>query len=589
MYLLTKPLKGEEEVTPEQKNDYIPEKEEVTPEQENDYIPEKEEVTPEQENDDYIPEKEEVTSEQKDGDWSKEEIPSDGGSTLKITGDNEPGEIIEGSSWSCKGIITSNYKITKVTGSIIGLKEYPNKMVDFVDVYSKSVMSNSKSYSLENSEIDNALRFDNIALKNYYSPYFTYKITAEDESGKELTLVLKKFKIVPQIASTLSFNSVTAPANYEKGKSWSCTGKITSNYKITEVNAKIYKSDQTSIVHGSWWNNPNSKEYILAGSDINKDLQFDKLDVGTYYYEISARDEIGTSINTGKLKFQVINPTPASTLAISSETKPSSIVQGNYFDCKGEITSNYKITNVTGSILKSDQSTVVYTGSATPNATSYSIRSGAIDMALLFNKLSVGTYYYKIVATDASGKTLTLVNCQFTVKAKETPAPTANLIKYDSTYNIIKNASKYTGSDYNQLRSSDTSIMCCAISASIYWSIRNDKKLLYTNYVRNGQQYTDTNNDITSGIWKKAYDLLQEGKPSILHFVDSGNGGGTHWVTIVGLKNGADYNNLNASSFICIDPAGGNIKSVQAAFNQQKTNGNSKQWSGTPKANNLRW
>lgn len=95
-----------------------------------------------------------------------------------------------------------------------------------------------------------------------------------------------------------------------------------------------------------------------------------------------------------------------STLSISGASLPNTINKGSYFDCKGTISSNYTITNVTGKILKPDGTTVMYEKYVTPNSTSYSLGGGAIDTALKFNLLPAGTYYYKVWASDtkATGK-----------------------------------------------------------------------------------------------------------------------------------------------------------------------------------------
>lgn len=111
----------------------------------------------------------------------------------------------------------------------------------------------------------------------------------------------------------------------------------------------------------------------------------------------------------------------ASTLQITGQTPPGNgnINAGAYWTCNGTIKSNYSIDEVSGYILASNNSTVLYSKTINPNSTSYSLANGAIDKALLFNKLSAGTYYYKITAKDASGKTISY-NPQFTVG---TPAP----------------------------------------------------------------------------------------------------------------------------------------------------------------------
>ena len=68
--------------------------------------------------------------------------------------------------------------------------------------------------------------------------------------------------------------------------------------------------------------------------------------------------------------------------------------------------------------MKSDGVTQVYSKTVKLNAKSFKLVSSAIDKALLFNKLSEGTYYYVVDATDASGKKLNVVKNKFTVVKK---------------------------------------------------------------------------------------------------------------------------------------------------------------------------
>lgn len=106
----------------------------------------------------------------------------------------------------------------------------------------------------------------------------------------------------------------------------------------------------------------------------------------------------------------------SSTLAISSYNYPSSVIKGNSYTIKGTIKSNYSITKVAVYILNSSGSTV-YSGSATPNAKSYSLSN--LASKLKFAKLSTGTYTYKVTATD-SKTSKTLVKKSFTVVAAST-------------------------------------------------------------------------------------------------------------------------------------------------------------------------
>lgn len=117
-------------------------------------------------------------------------------------------------------------------------------------------------------------------------------------------------------------------------------------------------------------------------------------------------------------KYSTAGNNEASKLSISGASLPTIVKQGSYFDCKGTVSSNYTITNITAKILKPDGTTVMYEKYVTPNTNSYSLYGSVLDTSLKFNLLSPGTYYYKIWATDSKVKGKNLVSQKFTVIEK---------------------------------------------------------------------------------------------------------------------------------------------------------------------------
>lgn len=106
---------------------------------------------------------------------------------------------------------------------------------------------------------------------------------------------------------------------------------------------------------------------------------------------------------------------PESGMTLSNAIVPDGrIPKGKPVDLGGVINSNLPITRFTGGIYKSDASTPVYVMEKNPNSYSYSL-SGEFDNNMLFDKLDVGTYVYKIEAEDESGKVYPLVGVSFMV------------------------------------------------------------------------------------------------------------------------------------------------------------------------------
>ena len=119
-------------------------------------------------------------------------------------------------------------------------------------------------------------------------------------------------------------------------------------------------------------------------------------------------------------------PTPVasnapSTLKISDCRYPASLLKGQKFTIKGDVRSNYKITNVTVSILDSKGKTKI-SKSASPGTTSYSLLK--IDNSIKFGSLGTGKYTYRVTARDEK-KRLTLINASL----KVAPASTLKIKK----------------------------------------------------------------------------------------------------------------------------------------------------------------
>lgn len=211
-------------------------------------------------------------------------------STLKISGANYPTSINQGTGWSCKGTITSNYNISHVGAYILGSDHS-------TVIYSKAIKPNSMSYSLDAIAISEELLFNELPEGTYY-----YKITAHDESGKRLTLIDTEFTV---IVSSLGIIRANYPESINSSTDWACEGTINSNCKITHIGGYILGEDHSTILY-SVAAKPNSTSYSLKNSEVDQALLFDKLLEGTYYYKITAHDESGNRLTLIDKQFKVV-------------------------------------------------------------------------------------------------------------------------------------------------------------------------------------------------------------------------------------------------------------------------------------------
>ena len=229
--------------------------------------------------------------------------------------------------------------------------------------------------------------------------------------------------------STLAIRGKTVPTEITEGDGFGVEGVISSNYRLTNVTVQIIDSAGLAVITKTV--SPGVWCYDLI--EIDSSIKFGTLAPGTYTYRISAKDE-KKSLELVKAEFKV-NPKPASdsTLKITSPIVPSAIYQGDGFSIGGKITSNYKISTVTVSVV--DQSgKPLLKASAKPAAKSYNISN--LDAKIKFGSLTAGKYTYKVVAKDEK-QTKTLVSNDFEV-VKRPSTSTLKIGSYNYPVSIKK-------------------------------------------------------------------------------------------------------------------------------------------------------
>ena len=459
-------------------------------------------------------------------------------STLKITGASTISSLKQGSSWTCKGTVSSNYVLKEVRGTIYESNGITVK-------YRKSVYPNSKSYTLQNGEIDRALLFNKLPVGTYH-----YTIVAFDMSGIEKTLVNNKFIVQGKTsaASKLKITGASKISSIQQGKSWSCKGTVSSNYAIQEVRGTIYESDGITIKYRKSVY-PNGKSYKIENGEIDRALLFNNLPAGTYHYTIVARDASGEKEKTLVNNRFTVKANAASTLKIVGASTPGSLTKGSSWTCTGIISSNYNITSVTGNIYKSNGITKEYTKTVKLNKKSYSLKNSTIDKALLFNRLGSGNYYYTIVATDSSGQNLTLVNVRFEIKERNA-----------SGNRKVLNIDKQLLSQVGSMKAGDYT---CGAYAWAYCTTYRDKKVhKYSEYWRYNASYKAyvahwDGSSITYPVnekkaLRKVYDVINSGKPCVLFVTQKS--GGQHYIMVYGYTNVSDPNKMTKDNLVFVDP-----------------------------------
>ena len=206
----------------------------------------------------------------------------------------------------------------------------------------------------------------------------------------------------------------TVPTELKVGDVFTVAGTVYAPSAITKVTVGCYDANGNAKTSASA--TPKTTSYDIGNLDYY--VEFNTLAAGTYYYKVTVTTASGTTTLVNS-KFTVADP---NAITISGHSVPTTMNEGEVFIVKGTVKSGLKLTKVVVGCYDAN-GTMLTGGSATPNATSYSLAN--LDAYVEFNTLPAGTYYYKVKATNSAGTT-TLVNAKFTVADENTMTLTGN-------------------------------------------------------------------------------------------------------------------------------------------------------------------
>lgn len=238
---------------------------------------------------------------------------------------------------------------------------------------------------------------------------YTIRADAKNSAGyisKEIT-----FNVESQSApsSQLRIDPTAYPTgSLKRGSYYSLRGTISSNYTLSWVKGEVLDANGQAVCSKTQY--PGSTSYSLLNSGIDYAMTFNTLAVGNYTLRYSAADSSGNSTSWTSPSFAV-----QSSLAIGAgRYTPGTLRRGSYYSINGTITSDVNITRVTVGIYRSNGEATEYVRTAYPNSRSYNIVNQ--DYYMMFNRLAVGSYYFRVTASDASGTEKTLVDNAFTAQ-----------------------------------------------------------------------------------------------------------------------------------------------------------------------------
>lgn len=356
---------------------------------------------------------------------------------LIATGCNYPTTLKEGQSFGLKGVVSSEK--TKIVRLVAGVFNESGKMVT-----GRSWNPNAKSIDLR-WYVNPYVKFGTLSAGTY-----TYKITATNGSMQK-TLLSKTFEVTPKppVPDDLKASGCNYPTTLIKGKGFALRGVITSQTSnITKLSVGVYDKDGKMLTGRSW--NPKAKIVDLKWA-ANPFVKFGKLTVGTYTYKITVKNASGQKTLVNE-EFEVLAPEPVSDdLSATGCNYPTSLEKGKGFALRGVVRSqSSKITKLTAGVF--DENNKMLTGrSWNPKAKSVDLK-WSVNPFVKFGKLAVGTYTYKIIATNAAGQE-TLLSEEFEVTP---PAPVPDKL-VGSSLNAPKLLIKGRGFALKGIVSSQTS------------------------------------------------------------------------------------------------------------------------------------
>ncbi|MBR5512387.1 MAG: peptidoglycan DD-metalloendopeptidase family protein [Ruminococcus sp.] len=232
----------------------------------------------------------------------------------------------------------------------------------------------------------------------YYDPetYFTYSMEQAPDNSTSTTIPTTPATTAPPV--TTAPTTTTTPVTTVTPNECNCS----DNYAGIYVTKNITTYLNIRSGHGS--------EYSIIGQ-IYPENPIEVIKADGNWAHIRYNNITGYC----SMEYITLRDNPESGMRLSNALIPDGqIVKGNPVDLGGTITSNLPITRFTGGIYKADAVTPVYVFEKNPNSYTYSL-SGEFDNSMLFNKLELGTYVYKVEAEDESGKVYPLIGISFMV------------------------------------------------------------------------------------------------------------------------------------------------------------------------------
>ena len=366
--------------------------------------------------------------------WQLESVSETSKTVAKISGQTLPDNQTEGASFSIRGKITSDSKITSVK---VGIYNTSGETV-----IGKNVAPNAQSYDLKN--LDTSVKFGNLTAGIY-----RYRVTAANSAGTA-TLIDKRFAVYKD-GQTISIGTyyISIAENTDYALSVDNDKNTSGTNILLWMKADYeYRKFEFSYAGDGYYKikNVGSGQYLavtgqsgVSGTNVEQSSTAALWRVlpdgtGSYYLlpdssSTSCLDLAGGTVQKGqnieiwqynmgkaqRWKLQSASNTAKTTAKITGQTQPQNQKEGTSFSIRGEISSDSNLTSVKVGVYDTNGTRQIGK-KVNPNAKKYDLKN--LDTSIKFGNLTAGVYQYKVTATNSAG-TVTLVNKRFAVYKEE--------------------------------------------------------------------------------------------------------------------------------------------------------------------------
>ena len=324
---------------------------------------------------------------------------------LSISGNDAIPNIIQGTRLAINGTVKSDF--SKITVLTVGVYNAAGEQV-----IGKTLSPNQVEYDLQN--LNDALPFENLQAGTYQ-----YRVTASNATNQNYIVINQSFVIssdpTVQVEATedaITIENGSKIPNITVGTSVSISGIVRSaSSNITTITVGVYDSNH-KMVTGK---NAYPTASVFNVKKLDDFVDFSELPVGTYTYEITVTNGTHTNYTVVNQKFTVSSSSTATddSIKITNNATIPNIMVGKAVSIRGTVTSaKSNITKITVGVFDANN-TLVTGNSASPNAKTYNVAN--MDAAVKFGNLKAGTYYYKVLVTNAAHKDYEAVNQKFIV------------------------------------------------------------------------------------------------------------------------------------------------------------------------------